>query len=543
MKQFVEDFPQQHAEQRIFVQVASQVGLVVRGEGIFREVQKRVLKWGFDPSRNLRNIPDSAWQGDTFEIDQDNSEHAEAVRLDSPKYWAFRLKERLKDTSRVWTTEVGISERELDEVIFGCRVICSQRGNADPVPRSIPSFVRSIAFTQNAYLDGRRTAAEPWKVGNDEDVEELAAFLQSPQRHHPVVIFSIPEGSSDLDATAVPVRRFIRRTVGFVHSVIITSNAAFALSDCLGKEFSVYRQAVRTYNPGFNTDVDLPTDHPLATAERIMAWEDKDGAGFSDFLINQVLRITRPRDILEKEQPSFQQVKQVAAHCAREAASATGRTDMELLKLAEEELKAVKKEAEDSLDLAVQAEAEREQAISELRQMKASYLALRKRLDNVSSEQSANSLSVKPKSLSDLEIWAQMHLSGQVELHPKAIKAANASDFQNIELVYDALLMMRDMYVPMRRTGGIDLKNKFEQRLAELGLENSRCFMQENKARQYGGDYFIRYQGTVCELDWHLKGSNSRDGRLGFRLYYFWDSEMERVVVGHLPGHLKNDIT
>ena len=64
------------------------------------------------------------------------------------------------------------------------------------------------------------------------------------------------------------------------------------------------------------------------------------------------------------------------------------------------------------------------------------------------------------------------------------------------------------------------------------------------KAKQFGGAYFVRYQESSRELDWHLKGSNNRDGRLGFRLYYFWDAEIVRVSSsGICAGHLKNDIT
>lgn len=543
MRQAAENISAHDAEQRIFVQIASQVALVVRGDDIFRELQKRVLKWGFDPGRNLRNIPDGAWEGETFEIDQDNSEQAEAIRLDAPRYWAFRLRERLKDTSRIWTTEVGLGERSPTEVVFGVRLICSQRGNAEPIPRSIPNFVRGVAFTQDAYLDGRPTSAEPWLVDSEPDVDELVAFLEAPHRHHPVVAFSLPEGSQNPDETVIPVQPFIRRTVGFVHTVVVTSSAAFALTDRVGREFSVYRQAVRTYNPGFSSSNHLPTDHPVATAARVADWGDSAGSTFADFLVEQTLRITRPRDVLEREQPSFQHVKRIAAQQAREDASAAGQEDSELLRLAEEELRAAKQEAETSLELAINADAERQQALSELRQIRGSYMALQARLDALLSESPESAGLAIPDSLDEIESWARTHLSGQVELHPKAIKAARDSDFQDVPLVYNALLMMRDLYVPMRRMGGIERKNAFEQRLAELGLENTPCFSQENKAKNFGGAYFVRYQESTRELDWHLKGRNSRDERLGFRLYYFWDAETARVVVGYLPGHLKNDIT
>ncbi|MEZ0000744.1 hypothetical protein [Sinorhizobium fredii] len=543
MIQVAENISLQDAERRIFVQVVSQVGLVVRGDDIFRELQKRVLRWGFDPSRNLRNIPDGAWEGESFEIDQDNSEQAEAVRLDKPRYWAFRLRERLKDTSRIWTTEVGIAERSSTEAVFGCRLICAQRGNSEPIPRSIPNFVRGIAFTQNAYLDGRRTSPEPWVVDTEDDVEELVAFIEAPHRNHPIVALSLPEGSGNPDETVLPVHPFIRRTVGFVHTVVVTSDAAFALTDRIGKEFSVYRQAVRTYNPGFDPGTHLPTDHPVATVARILDWGGNAGAGFTDFLVEQALRITRPRDVLEREQPSFQHLKRIAAQHARETASAAGRDDSELLKLAEDEVRAAKQEAEASLELAVNADSERQQAVSELRQIKAGYMALQARLDSLLVEQPASTGIAIPESLDDIETWTRTHLSGQVELHPKAVKAVRASDFQDVALVYNALLMMRDLYVPMRRIGGIERKNAFETRLAELGLENTPCFAQENKSKNFGGAYFVRYQESTRELDWHLKGSNSRDGRLGFRLYYFWDAETARVIVGYLPGHLKTDIT
>jgi hypothetical protein len=540
MGQTTENISVQDAEQRIFVQIASQVGLVVHGPDIFRELQGRVLKWGFNPSRNLRNIPAGAWNGDSFEIDQDNSEQAEAIKLEEPRYWAFRLRERLKDTSRIWTTEVGIAERSPTEAIFGVRLTCAQRGSSEPIPRSIPNFVRGVAFTQEAYLDRRRTSADPWLVESKQDVDELVAFLEAPYRHHPVVIFATPEGSENTNETAIPVRPFIRKTAGFVHSVIITSEAAFSLTDRLGRELSVYRQAIRTYSPGFNLSTHLPTDHPVATAARIYSWSN---GTFADFLVEQTLRITRPRDILEKEQPSFQQVKRVAARRARENAAAEGQGDAELLRLADEELRAAKQEAEFSLALALDADAERQQALSELRQIKASYIALQARLDAILSESPKSAAPIFPDSLNNIENWAQVHLSGQVELHPKAIKAARDSGFKDTSLVYNVLLMMRDLYVPMRRIGGIERKNAFEQKLAELGLENTPCFAQENKAKNFGGAYFVRYQDSTRELDWHLKGSNSRDERLGFRLYYFWDADTGRVVVGYFPGHLKNDVT
>lgn len=529
-------------QDRIFVRLMSQVSLQVAGENIFRELQERVLKWAFNPKRNIRGVPPEAWDGKSFDIDAPNSERASAIALDNPKYWAFRLSERLKDSNRIWITEVGIAERQDGSAVFGCRLVCSERGHVDSVPRTLPSFVRGIAFTQSAMLDGRRTSPDPWIV-NEDNLPNFLKFLTSPHRLHPIVVFSLPEGSEDESETLIPVEQFIRRTVGFVHTVVLTSSASYGLTDAYGREFAAYRQAIRTFYPGFDPEQDLPSDHPVATAARIEGWTGSEQQSFEDFLVHQSLRPSRTRDELEKAQPTFQQLRQIAASQARRAAEKSGKSDGELLELALEEAEAARAEARDSLELAINAEAERDQAKQELLQTNARYIALQARLKNLqtSIEEAEPSKTPVPDTFDYLEEWATAELAGEIELHERAVKAARKSNFLDPKLAFEALLVMRDYYIPMRREGGIEKKEAFEQKLAELGLENTPCFNQDNKAKQFGGQYFVRFDGASRELDWHLKGSSSRDVMRGFRLYYFWDELTSRVVVGHFPTHLKTD--
>ncbi len=531
-------------ENKIFAQVSSQVSLEVSGENIFRELQERILKWAFDPKRNLKGIPDGAWDGESFEIDADNSEGAAAVKLDDPKYWAFRLRERLKDRNRIWTTEVGLAGIRKTDAIFGCRLICSQRGNSESAPRSIPQFVRGIAFTQNARLDGRPTSPDPWVVKRQNDVSELISFLKSPQRKHPVVVFTVPKNSDDINETIIETNQFIRRTVGFVHTAVLTSEASYALTDQLGREFSVYRQATRTYNPGFDPDSDLSSDHPIATAARIQEWETKAEGAFLEFLVHQTLRLTRPRYILEREQWPFHQVKRLSVERARSAAKATGQSADELLVLANEEVKAAKLETNHSLELAASAEAEKEQALTDLRQMEAKYMALQSRVDALQTKNVVGKhQNVRiPDSLDELQFWAESNLSGSVELHNRALRGAKTAQYEDVSLIYEALLLLRDYYVPMRRKGGGELKRSFESRCKELGIQEQPTF-SGNRAAEQGDTYFVRVGQRRIELDRHLKKGNSREPRHCFRLYFFWDEMMRQVVVGWLPSHLATRVS
>ena len=535
-------------EDRIYARVSSQVSLTVYGNNIFRKLQKRVLEWASDPERNLGAIPKSAWDGETFVIDRENSERAAARKLESPKYWAFRLIEGLKDkdTNRTWTTEVGIDERHSNQVIFGCRVMCSQRGLQDIIPRSIPRFVRDIAFEQKVTLDGRVTSAKPWIIDNKDAVDRLVLFLQSADRNHPVVLFALPEYDSDLNETSIPVDLFIRRTVGYVHTAIITSVASFALMDRLGREFSVYRGAVRTYNPRFDPDSDHPTDHPVASAARIQEWQYTEESPFIEFLVRQTLRLTRPRRDLERELPSFQTIERIAAKKSRDNAKKAGQSDAELLELSQDEALAAQKDVKEYADLLAIAEQELDRSRSNVQNLLETRFHLSQRIENLKKQlrESGQTTTLEiPSSLDGFENWCQENLLGFVTLHPRAFQAVKKSKYEDVGLIYEALILLRDFYVPMKREGGKERKDSFDDKCRKLGIKEDPTFSGTRWGEQ-GDTYIVRYGAQRCLLERHLKKGNEHNNEQRcFRLYFFWQEEEQMVVVGWLPSHLATRIT
>ena len=536
---------------RIFSRIASQVLFRVEGDHIFRKLQERVLKWAFEPSRNVRGVPDGAWEGEPFNVDRDDSEHVEAVTLEDPRYWAFRLTERLKDPGRVWTTEVGIGERTSNEAVFGCRIICAQRG-PQYVPRSIPRFVRGIVFTQQPLLDGRRIAAEPWIVDGQADVNALLSFLHDPGRQHPVVILSLPENSSNPVETAIPADQFIRRTAGVVHVCVITSQASLVLTDLVGREFSVYRQAVRTYWPGFDPFSDSPTDHPLATADRIERWSNSEEWSFMEFLVHQTLRPQRRREMLERDQWPFERVRAHAAAEAHETAKRDAHSDAELLGLAYEEIEAIRRsalhEAEENKLLLADAELERKEFENDAGHAKAENFRLRAQIRRLKEEARVQG-QVKeaeiPNQLDGFEDWCESNIAEDVVLLPRAFRAVRKSRYEDISMIYKALVVLRDHYVPMKRDGGRDRKKMFDDACKRLGLREQASFSGDLWGEQ-GKEYLVRYGQDQRPrlLDRHLKkGTDHNNERTCFRLYFFWDQEEEQVVVGWLPSHLRTRIT
>jgi hypothetical protein len=142
-----------------------------------------------------------------------------------------------------------------------------------------------------------------------------------------------------------------------------------------------------------------------------------------------------------------------------------------------------------------------------------------------------------PTDLKELETWAHQHLEGSVTLLSRALRGAKKSEYNNPTLAYEALLLLRDFYVPMRRETGTERSQKYEAELSRLGLENS---FVGNAVDTFKEDYTVMYCGLPRVLNMHLKHGTSREPHLCFRLYYFWDEESQCAVVGWLTSHLDN---
>jgi len=534
------------------VRPVSQVILQVEcddGEPAFDAVRTNVLNW--IARRAGKKLPDQAWDGESFTLDEIGAQRTEAVAIEVPRYWAARLDDADKNVARrVWTTEIGIGTREDGTVLLGCRLQCVTRGEDVPFERSVPHFVRDIVFRHRVELDGRRISDTPWLITTEQDVEALVALLLNPERRSDVIVFSLPENSVNPAETAACASNVARRTVGAAHVAIITGPASFWLSDNIGKEFSVYRQAVRTYRPGFDPTKDEPFSHPLGLADRIAAWPGGGPVAYERLLISQALIRSVSGHEIERRLPPFAEVRRVAAELKRDAAKQKGSTETEQLKLAEHEieelkesLKNTKEEYESLLSIAEQ---EREQAQEAARQAQAINTHLRHRIESLQHKVKAAGRSTTPDipdKLDDFEDWCRKNLSGAVELHNRAFRGVAKSRYENISLIYKALLLLRDYYVPMRREGGLDKKQAFEDACRHLGLEEQPTF-HGSRHGEHGDTYFVRYGGRRRLLDRHMKkGTAHNDERRCFRLYFFWDDEEQHVVVGWLPSHLDTRVT
>lgn len=516
-----------------------------RSSDHFATIRNIVLEWV--RSHAGRPLPPHAWRGENFELEDIGSQRTAAISIDQPRYWGARLDDSDREVpQRNWVTEIGIADRSGSDVILGSRLLCVSRGEDQPFQPSIQRFLRTvIERLPGARVEGRQIETSPWIIETEEDVEQLTSLISNKNRRLDVIVCSLPEGSENPKESIVDAQEIHRRTYGAAHVAIITSSASFILSDHLGKEFSTFRGAVRTYKPGFDANLDEPFSHPLSLPARIAAWPEGGIKSYERFIVGQtLLRSANSRDA-ERHLPPFTEVRRVASQLKLDAARQSASSDIELLALADQEISQLRdthaKDKEIYQGLVEQYERDRDQALDEAQQMRVANANLRQRLrsieDQVKNRSRGTTETPVPTSLEGFEDWCREHLSGAVDVHNRAMQGAKKSKFEDVKLIYQALIMLRDFYVPMKREGGIERMQAFDAACTKLQLSDEPTFSGERWGEQ-GEEYRVRYSGRNRLLERHLKKGNSKDQRHCLRLYFFWDDESEQVVVGWLPSHL-----
>ena len=509
---------------------------------VFRNTRHIVLKWISEKAGRDQPLPDEAWEGESFTTrDEFDTQLAEAVsiKIEGIHYWGARLDDA-DDTvaRRIWPTEVAIEDANDGYILFGARLQCVTHGKDRPFFPSIPNLVRNVISAQTAYLDGRVISVDPWIVDSEDKVDELYSLLTNPNRRSEVFVFSA-KGSIDPDTTVASAKNVAKCTAGVAHTAIISGQASYLLSDRLGKEFSVYDGGVRTYRPGFDPDIDKLFDHPLALPSRIVEWGDEGPTAFEKFLISQALeRSISGRDI-EQQFPSFAKIRRFSSEQNRRAQRDAGSTDQDLLALAEEEIAKLTNENEEIQGLL-------DRAVEEKDQVSQEAWSLRVRIDTLLEElkKSGHSNDRKiPNDLKGFEKWCAAHISDSVKIHPRALQGVKKSSYKDPSLIYKALLLLHDYYVPMRLEGGDELKKAFEKERDKLRIKESPSGSETSQGEK-GKNYMVEYPpGRERRLDRHLTKGSAHDPRHCFRLYFFWDEDSGNVVVGWLPSHLPNKMT
>ncbi|MDR1611689.1 MAG: hypothetical protein LBT97_02770 [Planctomycetota bacterium] len=490
----------------------------------------------------------------------------EALSLEEAGSWSFKLLHPDKDAGdRAWNTELAYRRTD-GRILFGARASCSSPANRRlPASCAVPGVVR-YALNRIGMRDCVPITCRPKSAASIEELLALKRLAADPARTLPVVVLSgvnrSERRSGILEEYALDPEQLADDLLGLAHVVKLPWQTAFEWTKAVGREWSVYNGAVRTYYPGLDFARDEPWDHPNVAAGKILSWrpnEDRGERGFRDFLRNRLRRYSGGRQVdwgnllfiddarTEKANLDYnriyeQAIDDIDEHNQKVVIDMKAKFDAERASY-RDKIKSLEREAEQFSDdaLIMSGEVERYRRLN---------YSLRARIDALNFElrrlRGAGVVTGgrNPRNYEELEDWIIDSFPESIYLHPRAVRGLRNAEYEDVGKLCDAIRLLAGPYRDMRR--GILPKAEFDEQLQSphnFAIERS---ISESRAGEKGDMYFVAYPanaGNPRLLEWHLTHGNSYESRYCLRIYFFWDKTEEVVVIGWLPSHLDNRLT
>lgn len=496
-------------------------------------------------------LPPEAAEHRNFEI-QDENRQCECVAVPERMLWAIRFKFTSKDGT-LWYYDVSLV-REDDRLIFGMKIDTAFGADVKALQANLP-LVESLLGC-GLLAQGRPVTANLWLVNTPEDVQELVALLEAPYRSLPgIVISAVNRNAWRFTPTAlgylVNAAYLADKVKGYAIVAQISFQAAFALTEAVGKSWSVYDGACRTYFPKIDFDNGSPAHHPCNLKDKIWFWNYeglRGERGYTAFLIDTAHRAASTNRTDWSGLYFVPDARILAAELElAHAAHLANAPERELAM--QNHIAALQRKLQTAEDENADWLGELEKATEEAEYYKQENAALRVQLDALRAHlirqngESPDKEIPIPTNYKVMGEWVKEHLAGRLVLLPRAERAASKAEYAEVGMVYRALLILANEYRDSRMGTGTD--KAFQDALAQFSMNFSGS-IDKSRAGQEGEAYYVNYPiGTDQRafLQFHVVRGNSREDRYCMRIYFFWDEDTNQVVVGWLPSHLSNRIS
>lgn len=515
------------SQRRPIIQVVANLKQAEGGSASAADTAIRtVLSWLKNKQR--LKLPAAADRGEPFEIDAAEGQPVSVVRFDT--FWSLQFDRFDNEVpGRIWRTEASVGYSD-SAALVGVRLAVIDASPWSDFVRSVPRVIRDLIRSPGLHDYGVALTDSPSAPTSDYELSQLISLLESKQRTRPVVVFSSWEGiDAENDA-----REAAQRLAGLAHVYVLTDQQSWLLTERIGREFSVWKGAIRTYNPGFNPLVDEITQHPPATRE----WLNTRFGGLDRFysvLVGSFATRTIRDASLEEALPPFRAVKQAILQKQIATLSSASKKKTEREQLLEQNNALLKQQIDEKTAEFNLADAEVKQAEAERDQYRSQLSAIRGKVDSLEQRIGKSALQIEyPDSFDSLDEWALKYLAGRLILLNRAVRAARKSPFNEPKVAYRCLERLAREYVDARRSGA-PVDGLFD----DLGVHLERTG-DPVRLSQWKEEYFVPHRTKSEFLAWHLKRGSDKNETNTLRIYFFYDEDDEQVIVGHLPGHLTN---
>lgn len=545
---------------RTTYQLAARLG-PKRGQDL-NEVWNKAIKSiiGWIRSRCATELPQEAWEGKDFECGVPGHQ-VECVTIPSQGLWSLRLTHPDAPygnhdamPGRTWTSELALKRGGTKTHQLGVRLFCTSQPYCEAeITLTRPKVVQFLA--NNFVLSTiRKIQGKPWYLDTDADLGTFYNFITDPKRVLPVFLLTEIDVNKkyfgEVKKYILDEHKIAKLTLGLAHIVVLPHDTSFGWTKRVGKVWSAFQGAVRTYKPCLNFETDSPfSDHPLALPENIILMRYKSMCGeeaFMTSLVDWAHQASATRQVDWNGCFFFTDAKHARAeNVLREA---NEEADWRLMyqdeiKALKQKIKENEEERDEMMELVIQAEKDRDYYIDENKSLRWQIESLRKHLTEKTDEGPDASVEI-PDNYEDLPDWVRENLTGRLILHPRAIHHVKDASYENVELVYQVLLLLANEYRNMRLNYD-DAQEAFNKRMDALKVECSPSISREHAGKERD-TYYLQYPSHTNKkrfLESHIRKGKRREQRYCLAVYFLWDDETNQVVVGWLPSHLDNRMT
>lgn len=447
---------------------------------------------------------------------------------------------------RIWITDVEIKKNEID-FLFAVRLsVTSLHSCEEEVPFSCPEFVKFIATNIGIY-DVIRIESNHHLLSTKDDVDMFVNFLRNSERRLPVILMSAwrDEGGSGNDQYVMDAPQMACDLLGAAHVFQITQEVNDYFTELVGRKWSVFNGAVRTYYPKLVFDNESYFKHPLITRNKTMLW---DGVGNDDATpyMLEIERYVRNYVLGQRvlwEDLGIRFYLAAFQEYLKEQRNTDNQSHDEIITSYEKQLEQLQKQSEENLSIADSYAQDLEECKSNcdeqrrlISKLKAQIIGLRYQLNDID-----ETVPIDGK-YDEINEWIDKYYPDRMELHSRAVRSLKDAVYEDAKLVYRCLKLLANQYYSYR-TGQITYEEfMHECKAVDSGLDE-RAAITDVAAGMQGDEYYVQYRGKRRKLERHLTKGSNKDKRYCLRIYFFWDDENQVVVIGDMPHHLDTSAT
>lgn len=478
--------------------------------------------------RKFGDIPDEANDFKPFELHTGNVQ-ADRFIKDNTDIWALRYSEPDSSVAgREWRVELT-SANIGGQGFFSCRLSCFSRDHNFEFGPSTPGPLKEIVSAISFFNGNCVFHHEAQIIESDSDLDKLIHELNADKRWWNTIVVA----QHPTDGYPITPSLCQSNLMGIANVYMLPTDFIPKFTTVVGPDFNVYHGGARSFRPKFDHLEDDPLSHPV-----IRATDSQFSTNRAIGIIcHDAFRASIQRTNFRSEAPSYFEVKNVAARERYASIQNTGESEDVLVAL-REELDAAREEANEALELGMQADEARTQTQKELENERSQAFVLKGRIEILETklnEQGRSTELANPKDYTEMPDWAAKSFAGRLRIHNRAARSLKKANYEKIDDVINGLRLLANDYRDLK-TNKIDLM-EFDDKMNGYGLSLTRS-ISENRAGEQGAEYFIKHKGREIFLDQHITKGTSKDTRYCLRIYFHYDEEDNEIIVGWLPSHL-----